>query len=351
MRIHSLIKQKLRKKYRLCGIVSMITGKAPLLHRYIEAYCTGNFPVILIEGNSSDPNIYYKIAYGEKDNCDMGFFALIYRSASCIYFAETCGLKPIVIWGEHVLYHEPSITETENVFEYYYLPIGNSRLKLENKKYRYVESKSVDFLFLDQNSTGYRFTEQGYRRFAEIYRKYFHLNEKTRKYLEDNIGILMGNRKHVLGVHLRGTDFKRQYNDHPSFVGFQHHVELTRKLMEKYRFDSIFVATDDGEALELMQREFGERVLYYKDCSRGRGDVSVMSAPVKNRYTMGLEVVRDAYTLSCCEALVCGLSQFSSAARYIKMARGEDFVEIAKIPQILNHNTNYCHLDKANIGI
>lgn len=334
------IRKMIRKHYRLYGIISMITGMAPLLHRYVEAYFTGSQPVILIQGNGSDTNIYYRISHGEESPSG-GFFALVSLSARSLYFAEKCGLKPIVFWGKHGFYYEPSITETKNVFEYYYLPIGNSQLKFEDEKYRYVKRKTVDYFCLDHNTEYYKVTEQGYRRLAEIYRKYFRLNEKTRKYLEDNIKMLIGNRSHVLGVHLRGTDFKRQYNDHPNFIGFQHHVELTRKLMEKYCFEYIFVATDDIEALELMQQEFGDHVLYYKDCSRGRGDMSARETLDKDGYTLGLEVLRDAYTLSSCEALVCGLSQVSCAARYIKMAGGGDFIEIAEVPQTINYNDNY----------
>lgn len=335
------LKMKIRNNYRLFGILSMITGKGALFHRYVNAYCSGSRPVILIEGNGSDSDIYYRIDFGVKEDCSMGFFALVANSARYLYFTETCGLKPIVFWGEKVIYFEPNITETNNVLEYYYQPIGNSELEIKDENHKYIERKFVDSFILEENTPGYILTEQAYRRFAEIYRKYFHLNEKTRKYITDSIDMLIRNRRHVLGVHLRGTNFKRQFDRHPTFTGFQQHVELCRKLMEKYQLDLIFVATDDIEALELMQREFGDRVLYYKDCCRSRGDVAPTEASDENRYTLGIEVLRDAYTLSSCEALVCGLSQVACAARYIKMAGGGDFIEIAEVSQTINHNGNY----------
>lgn len=341
------LKKKIRENYRLYCILSMIAGKDSSLHRYVEACCSGSRPVIMIEGDNLDSDIFYKISYGENEVCLMGLFAIIAQSTKKLYFAEAFGLKPIVIWGEKLFYYDPTNKETQNVFEYYYLPINVNKSKIYEKDYRYVESKHIDMKIFDKDHTGYGLTEQTYIRLAQMYRKYFRLNEKTRNYLENNIGVLLGQRKHVLGVHLRGTDFKRQYNNHPSFVGFQHHVELTRRLMEKYHFEAIFVATDDLEALELMQREFGDSVLYYKDCNRGSGDVGVHHSSNRDKggYVLGLEVLRDAYTLSVCEALVCGLSQVSSAARYIKMAVGGDFIEIAQIPQSINHNMNEHELD------
>jgi len=43
------------------------------------------------------------------------------------------------------------------------------------------------------------------------------------------------------------------------------------------------------------------------------------------KYRMGLEVLRDAYTLVACGGFIGGLSQVSNAARYIKQSLGSDY--------------------------
>ena len=56
-------------------------------------------------------------------------------------------------------------------------------------------------------------------------------------------------------------------------------------------------------------------------------------------YKLGLEVLRDVYTLASCDGLICGLSHVSCAARYIKSAKGEMFEDI----KILDSGMNKQH--------
>ncbi len=48
-------------------------------------------------------------------------------------------------------------------------------------------------------------------------------------------------------------------------------------------------------------------------------------------YNLGVEVLRDVYTLACCDALICGISQVSFAARYVNLALCEPFREVCVI--------------------
>ena len=55
-----------------------------------------------------------------------------------------------------------------------------------------------------------------------------------------------------------------------------------------------------------------------------------------HRYKLGLELLRDIYTLANCDSLVCGLSQVSFAARYVNLAIGKKFGEVV----IIDHGVN-----------
>ena len=44
-----------------------------------------------------------------------------------------------------------------------------------------------------------------------------------------------------------------------------------------------------------------------------------------HHYKLGLEVLRDMYTLSCCNGIIAGLSNVSIFARIVKLSRGCDF--------------------------
>ena len=94
------------------------------------------------------------------------------------------------------------------------------------------------------------------------------------------------------------------------------------------KFDKIFLATDDQEAIDVFQKRFGDKVCYYEDVYRGEGNVSVaFSSDLReyHRYLLGLEVLRDVYTMAQCEGLIGGISQVAYCAQIMKRGMGSEF--------------------------
>ncbi len=127
----------------------------------------------------------------------------------------------------------------------------------------------------------------------------------------------------MLGVHVRGTDFNRGFGGHPVAVTLDEYVAAAREEYSSGRYDGIFLASDDGGAVERFRAEFGGAVRYYDDVFRTSGDVGPHSTPSDrplHRYRLGLETLRDIYTLAACRGLVCGLTNVSSVARFVNLA-------------------------------
>nr|MDE7325206.1 hypothetical protein [Lachnospiraceae bacterium] len=116
-------------------------------------------------------------------------------------------------------------------------------------------------------------------------------------------------------------------------------LEPIKKMIEKYEYEQIFLATDSLEAISLLKKEFGDKISFYQDVQRSDGNIGVQyseSSQENYHYLLGLEVLRDVYTLSACDSLIAGLSNVSCAARYIKVANGFEYREVVVIDHGLN---------------
>lgn len=72
-------------------------------------------------------------------------------------------------------------------------------------------------------------------RYVSLYHKYYRLNFQTRIYIDENItGILQ--KRRTLGVHIRGTDLKKQLDAHPVCISAADFVKPVREIMKKYGY-------------------------------------------------------------------------------------------------------------------
>lgn len=312
--------------------------------KYIHAMTGDGSTILLVEGDSNLENdIFYIIDCGLTQIDGRGFFALIRQNMRLVYFAEVFHLKPCIAWGEKSVYYDHHMDNvTYNAFEYFFEPLS---LKYSDvlEKHRFIRSRSADIKRIPEGGLkkqAYRMNDNEIEMLASIYRKYFRLNSRTQEYINDAIGNIIQDGEKFIGVHVRGTDFKNQFDGHPEFSGFEQFIEAAKDMIKKYKYDKIFLATEDEEALELFRNEFGNQVVFYKDCERAKGKSSIICNENVRPYNLGLQVLRDVYTLVCSDVLICGLSQVSFAVQYIKNSRNESFSHINQIEMNINNNRN-----------
>ena len=275
-----------------------------------------------------------------------GFFAEFRTTMNCLSFAERFHFVPYVYYNKEFCYAEDCIINgSDNPFEYYFeQPVG---LKCDEV----MSAKNVVYALgvhgdiaeqLNKNCFSYEISEEYINHIAGIMEKYIRFNTKTEKYLKRNISEILGNYK-VLGIHYRGTDFKQNYNHHPIAITLENQISKVKEIIESGEYDRIFLATDDVRAIELYTKEFGEKVVYYEDVYRSEDNESVAfskSEREKHHYLLGLEVLRDMYTLANCKGLVSGMSQVSNMARIMRRALHERYTHEEVINLGINHNKN-----------
>ncbi len=276
----------------------------------------------------------------------MGFFAELGVTLIKLYFADARGFTPYVRWGKNYLYYEPDgINGEKNAFLYYFKPVS---LVTDIEKAAHViysdmtHYEQVKKLY---DAVSYDVSEAYIDAMAKMMKKYIRYNTLTENYLKEEYNVLLGGKK-TLGVHFRGTDFRRQYNNHPVAVRIEQEIEKVQELLVKAGYEQVFLATDENEAVVIFKKAFGDKVKVYNDTFRNDGGSDSIAFSCAGReyhkYKLGLEVLRDQYTLTHCAGLVCGYSNVTFITRIMRKSWFEnDFEDFELINNGINHNNNY----------
>lgn len=295
--------------------------------------------------NSGDQEVYYI----KMENNVCGFFAILRETLDYCCYADEQGFCPYIVYGQKTLYSEKGLfLGTYNPFEYYFkqpmtlLPVNGIR-GLNLVKSRPEHLKEIEFKY-NLKSFSYIVEESYIEKMAEIYKKYMHLNVMTNKNIEKNIEkILKG--KHTLGVHIRGTDFNKGFNNHPVPVTVDEYAEFINEEVVKQEYNQVFVATDDVRCLNELRKKIRVPLVYYKNTMRARGNKSVAferNERKRNNYLLGYEVLKDAYTLSACDGFVGCLSQVDIFVQILKRSKGQAFSSLKIIDKGIFNNNKPC---------
>ncbi|MHC4875099.1 MAG: O-fucosyltransferase family protein [Planctomycetota bacterium] len=164
----------------------------------------------------------------------------------------------------------------------------------------------------------FRRFERKWRRGRELITLYVHLRNE----ILEQIDTVWSGRERVIGVHYRGSDMKSgAAYGHPLPQGLDQFVDATEAALRKQGADSVFLATDDDEAVSRFRQRFGDRV-WMTDACRTDGSYDgtelqpwlTSSQRTQHRYLSGREVLTDALLLARCDHLVHGWSNVAKAA-------------------------------------
>lgn len=282
-------------------------------------------------GNQNSGKIIYVIT---EEGCDWGFFAEFRAMLVKLLYADRLGMIPVVIYGNKFLYYEKEgINGEDNAFQYYFSQDMHKEDVYDSANVVWSNLRHSQFIEIEYCNNGYVVSKEFINDLAFMMKKYINFNDQTLSFLKRCSNELLKDRK-ILGVHYRGTDFKKGYYKHPIIVEVDQIVEEVKRCCNENGYEAVFLATDDQGALETFQKLLGNQVLYYKDVFRGDQDVSVAfseSQRKHHKYLLGLEVIRDVYTLSICSGLICGLSQIGMMAQVMKKSYGEEYENLTVI--------------------
>lgn len=263
-----------------------------------------------------------------------GFFAIMRTVLTGCAIADSCGFKPYICIYNSVYNVPGGFLGKNNMFEYYYKPISDNTLEniVNNENYIKICVQHISYykkqlmLFQGNECTSYMIRDEEIFHLAKMRKKYFILDEKLEKELNSEINNMLGSNK-TIGVHFRSGAWSVGLAGHPIPVTIEQCSKFVDEALNK-GFEQIFFATDDLNAINYMVSKYRDKIKYYRDVIRTSDNKEVQFTS-NNRendgYFLGLEVLRDMYTLSKCDGLIAGLSQVSFFTRIQKCSYGLDF--------------------------
>lgn len=294
-------------------------------------------------GNENKDKIIY---YIYEDGENLGFFAMYRAWLEYLYFADVCSYTPVIRAGKNFPYRENMLVYgTGNPFEYYFNQPAAIQVQEAKKSNKVITSDLIHRQMVELVLTGkyshYKYTDRYMNEMAQIVKKYIHFNNHTMKYVSKGMGLADFEKEEILGIHVRGTDFRVQYDNHPVYVAEEEFFREIDRIFDKNTYTKIFLATDDERTLKKFTERYGSLVVFYRDVERSRSNHSVAFGKGKrkaHKYLLGLEVIRDMYALSKCTGLIAGISQVAICAQIHKLARGEHYCDLRIIDKGINVN-------------
>ena len=318
------------------------SNKADFRRMVLEGYHSPDFLEVHHFGDEYQGHIIYA---AEETGSGVGFFAELGMTLIKLYFADERGMVPYILWGENYVYYEPDgIRGEKNAFLHYFQQ-ASEVTSIEHACHVVYQApwhcNQVKALY---GAVSYDVSQDYIDAMACMLGKYIRYNDETKSYLEREYYGLLKDKK-TLAVHYRGTDFNKGYNNHPIPVQVEQEIQKVKELLEQKDYEQIFLATDENAVVERFREEFGGLVKVYEDTYRddGSGESIAFSKSERehHHYRLGLEVLRDQYTLTNCAGIVCGYSNITFIARVMRRAWFEqEWEDYCLINNGLYHNDN-----------
>lgn len=246
-----------------------------------------------------------------KYSLDMGFHPIVdMKNFSTIYNEVSGKYKNLNLWD--IFFHNTSKVKLHDVYK------SNNVIFSSNK---FPENT----FFSDWNK----------RNLKKISDKYIKIkNEfqtKKKMYIKQNF------KGKILGVHFRGTSYKTARN-HSLQPNEKIMIELINNLLSKYKYKKIFLITEERKYLDSLKKNFGDKLIFYKNSYRSYKDDAFKVYPRKNhRYFLAEDTFVETLILSCCDGIISNTTNVEKAARFFSKKKQK----IHKIFLGFNSNNKY----------
>lgn len=164
----------------------------------------------------------------------------------------------------------------------------------------------------------------------------FFNNFTIKDYIKDEINAFYVDKmkdKVTLGVQIRLTDYTHGGHNYPPMEVY---VEKIKQILkDKPEIEQIFLATDDGKVIPKLKEQINLPILHWEDMFRA-DEVNLHLNPYDrlesdrniHRYTMGIECMKEIFTLTKCDYL---LKAYTSSMSIIAVILSENIKKVYKL--------------------
>ena len=260
-----------------------------------------------------------------------GLFWYLRLVLEVLYYCDNMGFVPQIHWSKS-LYYDDTIKSTTNPFEYYFIqPFSMSKQELQSRSIvQYAPgSRNLARKLIGEGDI-YVGSEEYTKALAAVARKALCFNPET----NEVINSFVSEKRicdDVLGVHIRGTDFRKKFKGHPVFVGTSEFYKYVDEAILLCGFKRVYLATDDQKILDEFLEHYKDiEIVYSHDAHRGDGNQGIhVKAFIDSKtsaYSEGLIALCDMIALSKCGGLISGISNLPLIARIFKKSENSNYL-------------------------
>ena len=283
-------------------------------------------------GKFSRFNLEYK-NYGKKNTNK--FFYVIRRTPGAGFFSnlnfvihnllicEKLKMIPVIDMENYTTIYncKNKINGTLNAWLYYFEPVSKFSLSevYESKNVIICDNKTSSKGTFEKNTFtsefkyfhGFRYLNSKHKK---IIKKYIHIKKdiltEANRFAQKNF-----KNKKILGVCFRGSDQKKSAYQ-PYTPTEEQMYNATNILLKKYKFNKIYICTEDLDYLNFYKKNFGDKLLYY-NCPRTKYKRDLFDYPSKkHRYYLGKGNLIDMLNLAKTSYLLFTTSNIPEAAMF-----------------------------------
>lgn len=243
-----------------------------------------------------------------------GLFAIV-KSVFChICYAFQQGFTPVVDMQNFNNQLTDGNDMVKNAWELYFQQPGGYGLEDISCSRNIVKSCSLPFPEGVEIGFDTSMDTAFHKKFSPLYKKYVVPTPEVAKYAQQKLDIVIGDRRNVLGVLCRGTDYtESKPSGHPIQPTAEQAITKTKEVMLQKGFEYVFLATEDKRIYNAFFDAFGNKLLFsgqkLYDCMNGKKFLSEIST---NDYSEKWHNIVDYYStiyiLSKCDGLLAGLT-------------------------------------------
>lgn len=241
-----------------------------------------------------------------------------YRNLHFIAYAINKGWIPVVDWEHYgMLDHQEEypINGTRNGWEYFWNQPSSYSLDEVYKSKNVVLSNrnTIDTPFMPpcKYPKPYQKNAEECAKRCKQYDKLIEFNEFTSSYINEKINNLFPQNARILGVSMRGTDYKTlALPGHPEQPEIGDLIRYIEKYMQEWNMEYIFIACEAQNVIDAVKKAFSSKVIvlprkrYLKEPEVGNNPLYVPG----QKYQTNLDYVTEMAMLSKCTSLLASYS-------------------------------------------
>jgi hypothetical protein len=264
-------------------------------------------------GNENADKIFYIIGFPRNKD---GLLFIILCNLSHIAYSLNKGYIPIVdLQNYDNQYLDSGTLYKENSWEYYFdQPMGFTMDSI-NKSRNIIISNKLQMPNLDYKIDFYIFNNQDrLLYFRNVFKSYIKFNNTTTEYLSNELNFIMADKKKVLGVLCRGTDYLlKKPAGHPRQPEPAEVIDRARQVMKDFNCSHIYLATEDMDIYDLFKQNFSDKLLTNNQKRYRSKDLEnidfisqIEGGRKRDKYLLGLEYLSSLNILSKCSCFIGG---------------------------------------------